>query len=362
MKGDLFMSIFKNSNEKVYKDGRKHFTDVIKNTGDGNLLIWKQPEEDFNTNSTLIVNQGEEAIFIANGKIVKIFSYGDYKLTTKNYPFISRLKNAFSGGVSTFNCKVYFVRTADTKEIKWGTDVPVQCRDPKLGIETALSAHGAYRLRIEKSELFLQKMIGNNVESFKEESVVSYFKNEFMMYFNSLIVQFIANSGAEILGICAHQMEIAILIEPFINSAFERYGIRLVNFSIASLSIAGNDSNRKLLEKAYASRGEIATLGADWARVKQAEIYKAMAENSGSGSIASAGAGIGMGIASMGGFSHIAKELFQSSESDAVTEKSEPKAASVEKLKELKTLLDLSLITEDDYNKAKNEILKNLTM
>ncbi len=93
------MSIFKNQNESAFVGGRKHWTDVIKNSGDGNLLIWRQPEEDFNTNSTLVVMPGEQAIFIKSGVIEQIFENGTYKLNTDNYPFISRLKNAFSGGV-----------------------------------------------------------------------------------------------------------------------------------------------------------------------------------------------------------------------------------------------------------------------
>ena len=88
------MSLFrKNPNETNYAGGGKHFLDAIKNTGDGNLLIWRQPEEDFNTNSVLIVNPGEEAIFIKNGEIVNVFSSGRYELTTENYPFLSRIKN-----------------------------------------------------------------------------------------------------------------------------------------------------------------------------------------------------------------------------------------------------------------------------
>ena len=41
----------KNPNEAAYVGGKKHFTDVIKNSGPGELLLWRQPEEDFNTNS-----------------------------------------------------------------------------------------------------------------------------------------------------------------------------------------------------------------------------------------------------------------------------------------------------------------------
>ncbi len=92
------MSIFiKNPNETAYVGGKKHFADVIKNSGPGDLLIWRQPEEDFNTNSTLTVMPGEEAIFIKGGTIEQTFDNGTYKLSTENYPFISRLRNAFSG-------------------------------------------------------------------------------------------------------------------------------------------------------------------------------------------------------------------------------------------------------------------------
>lgn len=50
------MALFnKNPNEAAYVGGKKHWTDVIKNSGSGELLIWRQPEEDFNTNSTLVV-------------------------------------------------------------------------------------------------------------------------------------------------------------------------------------------------------------------------------------------------------------------------------------------------------------------
>ena len=104
------MSLFgRNPYEEFYNGGKKHWTDVIKNSGPGELLIWRQPEEDFNTNSTVIVMPGEQAIFIKEGNVEQVFDNGTYRLSTENYPFISRLRNAFSGGISTFNCVVYFV-------------------------------------------------------------------------------------------------------------------------------------------------------------------------------------------------------------------------------------------------------------
>ncbi len=64
------MGLFgRNPNETAYIGGKKHWTDVIKNSGAGDLLIWRQPEEDFNTNSTLIVMPGEAAIVVNGGVI-----------------------------------------------------------------------------------------------------------------------------------------------------------------------------------------------------------------------------------------------------------------------------------------------------
>ena len=103
----------RNPNEEAYIGGKKHWTDVIKNSASGELLIWRQPEEDFNTNSTLVVMPGEKAVFIKGGVVEQVFEKGTYKLSTENYPFISRLRNALSGGISTFHCVVYFVRDAE---------------------------------------------------------------------------------------------------------------------------------------------------------------------------------------------------------------------------------------------------------
>ena len=186
------MALFsKNPNEVAYTGGKKHWTDVIKNSGPGELLIWRQPEEDFNTNSTLIVMPGEQAIFIKGGTIVQSFPEGTHKLDTENYPFISRLRNDFSGGISTFSCVVYFVRKADSQEILWGTDSPIQVRDKVWGIRTDAKVRGAYKVRIENPEVFLTKLIGNNVFLQSQEELPKYFQNELQGKIKSAVSKFL---------------------------------------------------------------------------------------------------------------------------------------------------------------------------
>ena len=93
----------KNPNEVLYVGGKKHFQDVIKNGGGADALIFREMEEDFNTNSTLIVAPGEQAVFGKNGQIEYVFTEsGKYTLSTENYPFLTRLKTMLTGGISKY--------------------------------------------------------------------------------------------------------------------------------------------------------------------------------------------------------------------------------------------------------------------
>jgi len=380
----------RNPNESAYVGGKKHWTDVIKNSGSGELLIWRQPEEDFNTNSTLVVMPGEEAIFIKGGVIEQVFANGTYKLSTENYPFISRLRNAFSGGISTFNCVVYFVRTARNAEVLWGTSSPIQVRDKLLGIATKLRARGAFKIEISSPQKFLTKMIGNNVYAVDQQALIDdYFTNEFQSKIKSSITRALNETDTELLGIESRIEEFAEAVEPFMGEAMGEYGLKLVKFSIAALDV-DNDELRRQSEQiglnarakvinAQAERGVMDVLGDDWGRQQTANILGAVAVNPGAGGVAAAGAGVGMGIAAGGAFGSMANQFLvplqqqapqpiNSQPSGRFTQKSaekEPPSSGgsgdpVATLKTLKDMLDQGLITQDIYNAKQAEILSRM--
>ncbi len=301
------MGLFrKNPNESAYTGGQKHWADVIKNTGIGGDLVWRQPEEDFNTNSTLIVNPGEQAVFIKGGVIQEVFDNGTYQLSTENYPFISRLRNAFTGGISTFNCFVYFVRTASSVEIKWGTDSPIQVRDPLTKMRTELLARGAYRIKIGNAGVFLHKTLGNNIDSFSPEEIKDYCDNEFLEQIKTRITQAVENSGKEILGISGRQIEISKAIEPVLHEIMEDAGIELLKFSIAAIDIADTQERAKF-ENAMSDRAVMDVLGDRWQAQQQVDIMKTMAANP----HGSAGAEIGMGMAAGAAFFGMGQQFMQ---------------------------------------------------
>lgn len=316
------MGLFaKNPNEVEYVGGKKHWTDVIKNSGPGSLLIWRQPEEDFNTNSTLIVMPGEQAIFIKGGTIEQVFeTSGTYKLSTENYPFISRLRNAFSGGISTFNCVVYFVRTAHSMEIKWGTMKKFGVRDKVYGIETNIGAFGSYKVSVSNPSLFLTKLIGNNIVFETQDGLDDYFADEFQSKIVSTLSKEIQAFPGEILGLEVEMEELGKAIQPKINDSLLDYGLKCEKFSIAGFDI-DNDYRRtietarasavasnfdkiatqNMIAAEYAGRGmglaeEAQYLGSDFAGIKSAEILTNIANNPASGGLANAAQGVGMGM------------------------------------------------------------------
>jgi len=386
------MALFnRNPNESAFAGGKKGWAEVIKNSGSGDLLIWRQPEEDFNTNSTLIVMPGEEAIFIKGGIIEQTFDNGTYKLSTENYPFISRLRNMFTGGISTFNCVVYFVRKSHSLEILWGTSSPIQVRDKLLGIATKLRARGAYKIQIDNPQKFLTKLVGNNTPAVIQQALLDdYFANEFQGKIKASITRALNETQTELLGIEAHIEEFAQTVEPFFGEALADYGLKIIKFSIAALDIDDDELRRRYdtigmdaiekMRNAHADRGVMDVLGNDWGRQQAANILGAVAENPGSGGIAAAGAGLGMGMAAGGVFAGMAQQMFNPMQptapapppapsgrfttrpADGTTPPAPSGDASdpVASLRRLREMLDLGLIEQAEFDAKKAEIMNRM--
>ena len=372
------MALFgKNRNEANYVGGQKHWTDVIKNSGPGDLLIWKQPEEDFNTSSTLIVMPGEEAIFVKDGKVEQSFQNGKYKLDTENYPFISRLRNAFSGGVSTFNCVVYFVRKAHSMEILWGTHSPIQVRDPFTKLTTKVRARGAYKVQIDDGAKFLTKLLGNNMYSASQGELTQYFDNFFQQHIKSSIAKGIMTGMQDIMQVCAELAVLAEAIQPILAPLLDAYGVKLINFSIAGLDIPDDDPNRQKIEEAIANKGVFGILGNDWGRQQATEVLHGLAENPGSGGVAAMGAGIGMGVGAGSAFAGMAQQMFAPLQqpqphasqappqqpSSRFTQKSAGQAESkdgasvADEIIKLKGLLDAGVLSQEEFDAMKKKLL-----
>lgn len=382
----------KNPNESAYIGRKKHWADVIKNSGTGDLLIWRQPEEDFNTNSTLIVMPGEQAVFVNGGTVEQVFENGTYKLTTANYPFISRLRNAFTGGVSTFNCVVYFVRTAHSVELFWGTSSPIQVRDKLLGIATKVKARGSYKVVVDNPVIFLEKMVGNNTPFQTQEDINKYFLNEFQSKIRSVVTQALNDYQGELLGIEARLDELSTALEPAIQAILEEYGLNCARFVVSALEIDDDELRRRYdeigmdaiskLRGAQADMSVMNILGDNWGKQQAARILRDLANNPGAGGVAATGAGMGMGIGAAGAFGSMAQQLFTPMSNGFSSQQPQPVQTPpsgrfmqqgvaqpqahqgaedpMEVLGKLKKMLDDGLIEQAEYDAKKAEVLSRM--
>jgi membrane protease subunit (stomatin/prohibitin family) len=347
-------------------EGKKHWTDVLKNSGSGELLIWRQPEEDFNTKSTLIVMPGEQAIFVKGGVIEEVFENGTYKLTTQNYPFISRLRNSSTGGISTFNCVVYFVRTAHTKELYWGTDSPIQARDKVWGVRTDLRARGAYKVHIDNPVMFLEKLLGNNIRYELQEELDDYLFNEFQSKIRSVISRGVNELQTELIGLDAMLDEFSAQLKPSIDEMVSQYGLICDSFSVAAIDVdkskyeAIDEAQVEAVRKSKFAQGDAAAfniLGENWDKQQSVNIMQNLSTNPNAAGMGTLGAGLGMGFVAGGAFGSMAGQVMKPTntpQNQSVTE--DP----MEVLTKLKKMLDAGLIEQGEYDAKKAEILSRM--
>lgn len=290
---------------------------VIKNNAPGDLLVSKFEGEDFNNASQLIVTESEEALFMKDGVIVQSFSGGRFTLDTKNYPFISALRNKFSGGKSPFNCRVYFVNKVHKLELFWGTDSPIQMRDAEFGFMVGVRARGSYSIQVADAKKFLLKLVGNNVNSFTSDDIETYFRSAFVMHIKTTLAKQMKEMRMTVLDMSSELTDIAERMKPIMQPIFDEYGIRLVNFYIVDISIPENDPNYEKINTAYANRGARNIEGYTWQQEQSAGILRDLANNPGAGGIGAMGAGIGMGVAAGGMFAGLANQMFSGAQQPA---------------------------------------------
>ena len=352
------MSIF----DKKSGNSKKSHTilSTLKNNESGRFLVWKLPEEDFNDKSVLIVNPGEEAIFVHNGVIVQTFVNGRYELSSENYPFISELRNMMTGGVSTFTCKVYFVALNQSHEILWGTDSPIKVRDAVQRIVTNVLARGSYRVSIDSAEngaLLMKKLVGFGTTFFSSENLEAYYGRLFQQYIKSYLTKVLSESDEELLIAASHMETYAEEINPKIKDTLAEFGLTLNAFAISGMDVPdiSQDPNRRLIEQGYAKQRELEIMGENYGKIKGVDILTNVSQNPSSGGLAGAGAGIVAGVEVAKSISKLTDSVFGARPSN--TKKTEDDVARLEKLKQM---LDKQLISQDDYDKVKNEILKKM--
>ncbi len=256
-------------------------------------LIHKYPSEEFVLGSQLIVNQGQEALFLKGGEALDLFGAGTHTLQTGNLPLLKKLVNLPFGGKTPFTAEIYYINKTSRLDMNWGTANPFQLEDPKYGLILSIRSHGKYGMRIVDSRMFVSELVGAvpNGSTVNYAFVASYFSGLLTSTIKTVVSSFMIRQKISFLEVTAYLKELSKECEAEVSKEFERFGVEIVNFFIETISPPKDE-----FEKLRNYKEELA-LGNDFYRQRRSfDIMESMAENPGSGGLANAGIGLGMGL------------------------------------------------------------------
>lgn len=325
---------------------KKQFIDIIQwESPDDGTLVWRFPiaDQEIQNGASLTVREAQMALFVDEGKTADVFAPGRYTLNTQTLPVLTYLKNWDKLFESPFKSDVYFFNTKQQLGRKWGTAQPVTVRDAEFGA-VQLRAFGMYSYRIGDPAKFFTEVCGV-VESYSGIQLENQLRNFAMTQMAAAF----GSSGVPFLDMAANQMMLSQKMTELLMPDFARFGLLLESFTVESISLPENI--QKALDKKI-SMGIVGDMGR-YAQYQTAEAIPLAAQNE--GGLAGIGAGVGVGAGIGQAVAGAMTGLTQPQQAAAVVAE-DPQA----KLTKLKNLLDNGLISADDYEKAKAEVLKQL--
>lgn len=137
-----------------------NISQVLQFEGPIDSLVWKNPIEDFNTTSVLVVDETHEALLVVNGNACDLFGPGRHTLETPNIPLVKRIINIPTDGKTSFPCKVFFINKVHQMDLTWGIPGEITLNDPIYDIFLHVGMCGNMNFQVMDARKFMLKMVG----------------------------------------------------------------------------------------------------------------------------------------------------------------------------------------------------------
>lgn len=213
---------------------RDQFVDIVEWLDDSNDTLayrFDRHNNEIKNGAKLIVRPGQHAIFVSEGRIADEFTPGTYTLETKNLPILTTLENWKHGFSSPFKAEVYFFRTTEVMNRKWGTPAPVTLRDPELG-PVRLRAFGTYTLRIAEPRTLLQQLISTNRE-FRADQI----QDQLRSYLVSGFAVWLGQGTVSVYDFASKYHDIGETVRDGLRDHVARYGLDVTHVVIENIGL-----------------------------------------------------------------------------------------------------------------------------
>lgn len=369
--------------------------EIIKYEGDNSTFIWKHPNEDFNSLTQLVVHESQEAIFFMNGQALDLFGPGRYTLETQNIPKLGKALNRITGGETPFHCEVYFINKTEQMNIKWGTDSKVQYIEPTYGFPISLGASGEMSLRAADSRKLLLKLVGTE-SILSQQELVGFFRSFLMTRVKTYIAQVMKANAINVFEIDENLTIFSNSIKNLLVNDFAEYGVSLEQFFVTNVLKPDGDRQyekfKELHFRQYADiaeaklRQQTAIIEAETAAQKTVIDSKAqatkraqegytyqqergfdvateVARNEAVGQFANMGVGLGTMAGVGGAVGGVVGGAVNNAMNTALEQPPAPAddiAVFKAKIEKLTIMKESGLISEEEFNNMKAQLLSNL--
>lgn len=237
------------------------------------VVLWKFPDpgSDIKYGAQLTVREAQIALFQNEGQLADIYYPGRHTLKTENMPVLTALKSWKMGFDSPFKADVFFVSTRQFTDMRWGTPTPIMIRDAEMG-PVPMRAFGVYFIKIADPAKFFRQYAGNN-----HILRISELEDNLRSLIVPKFAEALVKSGVGALDVYAQYTTIGAQIRPAIQEVLSPFGIEITHFEITSISVP------KELEEHFTEQAKYNTTSDKnidkMTRIKQANAIEKAAEN-----------------------------------------------------------------------------------
>jgi membrane protease subunit (stomatin/prohibitin family) len=228
------------------------FIDIVEYPDENpNVLVhrFERHNNEIKMGAKLIVRPGQRAVFVNEGRIADAFEPGTYTLTTKNLPVITTLLSLPYNFESPFKAEVYFIRTTEQLDRKWGTPQPVMMRDADFGI-VRLRAFGNFAYKVGISKDMISRFVGA-----RDDYYADNLEDQVRVKLISSFSDCLGELKIPALDLAAKYDEISDAMTNKLQAMFNGLGLELLSFAVANISLPEE------VQKAMDERSSMGAIG-----------------------------------------------------------------------------------------------------
>ncbi|MCS3800265.1 SPFH domain-containing protein [Niastella sp. OAS944] len=330
---------------------KNEFIEVIDWVDDSNnTVLYKFPDKGnkIMNKAQLTVRESQVVVLMNEGEFGDEYKPGRYELSTQNMPITTTLKSWKYLFDSPFKVDVFFVNTKQFTNLKWGTSNPIIMRDPEFK-QVRVRSFGTYTIRVKDAKKFITEFAGTNpyvpIDAISEQC-----RNTII----SKMAEGLAEAGVSVLDLAANFTEIGNKLKPIFQTDFDAWGIELGQFYIENVSLP--EEVERMFDKATQVNMMSDKLN-QFNQMQAGIALENMSENAGAANMAGMGAGVLL-TNMMQTQTQPQQPQQQQNAGSAAGGNDQQKM--IDLLKQLGELKAAGVLTEEEFNQKKAEILGKL--